>query len=113
MELLLLAPGAITSCLLLWLLERATSRLHETGIAHTSQLERLAEAHRKEVADLCQRIQAPTLATGAHASQGHVDPAGYDLEDDEILKEINDREQALRQLERDIQARAEEMAVER
>lgn len=133
MELLLASlPGVITTCLLVWVLakredsarterdglraELATSRDDLTTLAksHAEQLERLSEAHRKEVGDLCQRIQAPEIAVAEHLGQNTArDPASIDLENDEILAEIARRENDLRLMEQTFHERAEELAAER
>lgn len=116
MELLLALPGVITSCLLAWLLlkllerqgeERAQHRIEVDSLtrSHAEQSQRENEAHRKEVADLCQRLQAPQQAVVTHASlQGPSDPPPLDLEND--LEMIAARERALEEF-------AETLAAER
>lgn len=121
----------VTTCLLVRLLvarERAADtereelrtdvRTAQTEIAslaraHAEQLERLTEAHRKEVGNLCQRIQAPEIAVAEHLGQTARDPAQVDLENDQALAEIAKREADMRLLEEQLTHRAEELAAER
>lgn len=129
MELLLLAPGAITTCLLLWALVRretqsvaerdslreelATARTDAITLAraHAEQLERIAESHREEVAVLCQRIQAPVFAAEEHAGR-HVgeDPPDLDLEND--LQMIERRRADIERMNQELLERAEDLATE-
>lgn len=121
-----------TTCLLVWVLyrfaegqreERQSHRIEidacrqeltELAKAHAEQLERIGEAHRKEVANLLQRIQAPQIAVAEHVGQNTTaDPPQPDLDDDEALYEIRKRERELDSLAEMLQGRAEELAAER
>ena len=100
-----------TACLFIWLLFKRDSsaaaerevlrteiRVAQSEITslvrgHAEQLERITESHRKEVADLCQRIQAPETAVMTHiAANVPPDPPPLDLENDLALIEQRDRE---------------------
>lgn len=78
------------------------------AFAHTVVADARAqrEAHNRETAGLratidmlCQRIQAPALATAEHAAQNAgPDPVPVDLDDDEQMAELRkEREQAWQQ----------------
>ena len=130
MEFVLAAlPGVVTSCLLAYVLrftldrhseERQAHRIeidqraeaHSSQVSallalHTEQMAKSSEAHRREIADLCQRIQAPQVAVQEHAGRyAGPDPLQPDLDDDEVLAEIKRREEDMFRL-------AEELAAER
>lgn len=122
----------LTTCLFGWLLAKReeSARIERDGLRgelsnaradlttlakdHSDQLERISEAHRKEVGNLCQRIQAPEIAVAEHVGQNTLrDPVSVDIENDEVLAEIQRRENDLRLLEQSIHERAEELAAER
>lgn len=78
---------------------------------HREQTQALIEIHRREVATLCQRIQAPQVAVAQHMPQDlPSDPHQPDIEDDLAL--LNDRKRELDRLEAELQIRAEELATE-
>jgi hypothetical protein len=81
--------------------------------AHREQLQNLIDTHRREVATLCQRIQAPQVAVAQHMPQDlPPDPPQIDLEDDAAMIEFRRREQSLDALARDLEDRAERLAAE-
>lgn len=104
MELALAAlPGVVTSCLLAWLLLKVLERQSEERQAHRIEIDGLNTGHRKEVADLLQRIQAPMAAVADHsiAQNAVPDPPPIDLEDDMAL--LDQRERDLEQLARELE----------
>lgn len=137
MELALAAlPGVVISCLFIWLLvrvfdkqndERAAHRIEVDRVTtangqqtaalvatHGEQIAKLTDAHRREVANLCQRLQAPQIAVAEHVGQTTIhDPAQVDIENDDLLSQIAQRELDLRLMEQSLTERAEELAAER
>lgn len=125
MELLLALPGVITSCLLAYVLKLATDKHAEERAQHrievdhlttqnSEQIARLNDAHSRQVANLCQRLQAPQIAVAEHVGQSTVhDPSQTDIENDELLAKIAQRELDLRLMEQQLTERAEELAAER
>lgn len=143
MDLVLAAlPGVITSCLLGFVLAKLLDRhaderqAHRDEVAaaaralleqvqmhrievdsltrqHAEQTQKLLEAHRREVANLCQRLQAPDVAVAEHVGQNTTfDPPSVDLADDQALIEIAARERNLKALSSELFQRAEELAAE-
>lgn len=124
MELLFALPGVITTCLLVFVLLKVLERQNEERQGHRievdqlvsaqrEQIERLIGVHRKEVANLCQRIQAPQVAVAQHIpSDLPQDPPQVDLDDDATLREIRKREGDLNLLAQELQNRAEQLAAE-
>lgn len=123
MELLLAAlPGVVTTCLLVWVLAKVLERQNEErqshrievdalNSAHAEQLAKLIDGQRREVANLCQRLQAPQIAVAEHVGQNTIaDPIQPDLNDDLAL--LRERERELEQMSRDLELRAEDLAVE-
>src|SRR4051812_7290884 len=104
MELLFALPGILTTCLLVFVLLKVLERQNEERVAHRieidqlvsaqrEQIERLIGVHRKEVANLCQRIQAPQVAVAQHIPSALPQaPPQVDLDDDATLREIRKRE---------------------
>lgn len=101
-----------------WLQDRAGKRHSETDLAyrlelaglvgrldtlakdHAAQLIEVQDAHRAEVAMLCQRIQAPEAAVIEH-QQTHVpDENGYPLTDMETAEAQDARIAAIAEIER-------------
>lgn len=82
--------------------------------AHREEIAALVRSQRAEVADLCQRIQAPQIAVAAHTAQNaSPDPFQPHLDDDDALLEIRRREQELDSMAATLTLRAEELAAER
>ena len=121
--------GWVATACLIWVLAKAERaereelrveiRMAQTEItslvrAHAEQLERITEAHRKEVATLCQRIQAPQVAVAQHLPADlPPDPSQPHLDDDDALYELHKRERELDDFAASLQSRAEELAAER
>jgi hypothetical protein len=81
---------------------------------HGERIEKLIEGHRQEVANLCQRLQAPQVAVAEHVGQNTLqDPPQVDLENSAMLSEIQRRENDLQMLANSLTERAEGLAAER
>lgn len=120
-------PGVITTCLLVWVLLRVLARqdderkAHRTEVAHAARaLAEMAQAqraelvalaathtadlaatyatHREQIERLLQRIQAPEVAVSNHVAERFPDPPQPDLDDDEALLELRERERELQEL---------------
>lgn len=90
-ELALLALIGMTVAGFLVLLDRKDRRMHKR-----------LDAHREEVAGLCQRIQAPQVAVAQHAAIGVVDPPAVNPHDDEDYWAARDEAlQRIAELERE------------
>lgn len=93
-----------TTCLFVYLLLKLTERQAEERVAHRIEVDaqrqenaEVAKSHREEIANLLQRIQAPEVAVANHVAATFQDPPQPDLDDDEALLELRERERELQE----------------
>lgn len=77
-----------------------TDRLGKQAAAHRADMARLFDDHRAEVAQLCQRIQAPEHAIVEHAQQNAPDDRVWPLTDQEAAEERDKVAAAVAEIER-------------
>jgi signal transduction histidine kinase len=68
-------------------LKEARTELALLHVAHAQQMHKLFEAHREDVANLCQRIQAPEAAVIEHQQHNVPDLPSMPLTDEQIAEQ--------------------------